>query len=243
MILVFIDETSDSKFKDYLGFCIAVINSRFYPLIKRNAQEILSDIGWDPLVEFKGSYLFSISKGCPDIDVERRIDAAHRLLDLNIASSNSRMSFTYGRMSSELHNIDYLEALPGLLYHALPRPDKTAHKNLVYISCDERSGLSIDDIHDALAPIVIERNFILLERVALTRSSVNTVGLMFADLVGYLEGRVDTISNDSELFEGLSQEQFERSSKIRKLISSQELIAKIKNLDILSHESMGNNAP
>jgi len=237
MILVFIDETSDSKFKDYLGFCIAVINSRFYPLIKRSAQEILSDIGWDPSVEFKGSYLFSISKGCRDIDVEKRIDAAHQLLDLNVASSNSRMNFSYGRMSSDLHSRDYLEGLPGLLYQALPRPDKTAHKNLVHISCDERSDLSDNNIQKALAPVVIDRGFVLFERVALTRSSFDTVGLMFADLVGYLVGRIDNISNDSQLFDGLTEKQFKSSSKIRKLKSSQNLMAKIKNLDIYTHES------
>ena len=70
------------------------------------------------------------------------------------------------------------------------------------------------------------------------KSNYDTVGIMFTDLVGYLAGRVDTISNDSDLFEGLTHEQFERNGKIRKLRSSQDLISKINNLEIFAHASM-----
>jgi hypothetical protein len=63
MLLVFIDETTDQKFKT----C------------------------WDPAVEFKGSYLFSATSGCTDVEVVKRIEAAGALLDLNTSKSNSRM--------------------------------------------------------------------------------------------------------------------------------------------------------
>jgi len=62
MLLAFVDETSDVKYKDYLGLSVALINASFYPKIKREAQSILIKGGWDPRIEFKGSYLFSASK-------------------------------------------------------------------------------------------------------------------------------------------------------------------------------------
>lgn len=53
MLLVFVDETSDAKYKDYLGFCIAQMNSKFYPKIKSESLGLLQDHGWDPAIEFK----------------------------------------------------------------------------------------------------------------------------------------------------------------------------------------------
>jgi hypothetical protein len=58
MLLAFVDENSDSKYKDYLDLSVALINASCYPKIKREVQSILSERGWDPKIEFKGSYLF-----------------------------------------------------------------------------------------------------------------------------------------------------------------------------------------
>ena len=239
MLLVFVDETSDVKFREYLGFSIATINAKFYPKIKIQALKVLDGVGWDPSIEFKGSYLFSETKGCTDVDIERRIDAAHKLLDLNVASKNRRMRFTYGRMKSQNHRDDYLGALPPLLSKALPKPGKGAGKNLLALTCDERSDITAREVHEALSPEVEAMGYVLLEEVAVVRSSLETVGIMFSDLVGYLAGRVDTISNDADLFEGLTPEQFETNGKIRKLQSSQDLISKIKKLTIYDHSSLG----
>ena len=242
MLLVFIDETSDVKFRDYLGFSIATINAKFYPKIKTDALKILRESGWDPGVEFKGSYLFSETRGCTDVDIEKRIDAAHKLLDLNVASKNSRMRFTYGRMRSQNQKADYLEALPPLLSMALPRPGRGAGKNLVAVACDRRSDITQPEVHTAISPVVHERGYVLVEEVATVGSSFETVGMMFADLVGYLTGRVDDIANDSELFEGLNPEQFEKNGKIRKLRSSQDLIAKIRRHEMYRHSSLSSES-
>lgn len=238
MLLVFVDETSDTKFTDYLGLSIATVNSRFYPKIKEDALEILLDIGWDPEVEFKGSYLFSISSGCTDIEIEKRIDAANALLDLNVANKNRRMKFFYGELRSTDHRTSYISSLPSLLHKILPRPPKGAGKNLLILTCDHRDDIKQDELHDALYPAIVDRGYILFERVISSKSTFETVGLMYADLVGYLVGRIDTITNDDELFDGLTPEQFERNGKIRKLRSSQDLIGKIKQLSLLKHGSV-----
>lgn len=236
MLLVFVDETSDKKFKNYLGFCVATINSRSYSNLKAKAQKILRSIDWDPKTEFKGAFLFSASKGCPDVEIERRIDAAHKLLDLNISLKNSRIRFYYGSMDSRDHATDYLRALPGLLMKLPPAP-KGAGKNLVAALCDNRSDIDSATLHEAVSTALQSRGYVVLERVVQATSTLDTVGLMFADLVGYLAGRVETISNDAELYDGLTPEQFETNGKIKKLLSSSELIKKIKALKVYQHEA------
>jgi hypothetical protein len=237
MLLVFIDETSDRKFKDYLGFCIATVNARFYPKIKSDAFEILAGIGWDPEIEFKGSFLFSETSGCTDVEIENRIDAANQILDLNVANKNRRMKFYFGSMKTDDHRGAYINSLPSLLHKILPAPPKGAGKNLIVVHCDERSDINQIEVHSALLPAIEERGYLLFETVVCSRSTFETIGLMYADLVGYLAGRIETISNDSELFEGLTDEQFARNGKIRKLKSSEDLIAKIKKLSLYEHSS------
>lgn len=85
MIFAFIDETSDAKFKEYFGLSCALINSNFYQQIKNDFQNILLEAGWDPTIEFKGSYLFSATKGCSHVSIEKRIEIASNILSLNVS--------------------------------------------------------------------------------------------------------------------------------------------------------------
>lgn len=71
MLLAFVDETSDTKFKDYFGLCCATINSSFYRQIKDDFQRILTNGGWNPNIEFKGSYLFSALSGDTSVPIEK----------------------------------------------------------------------------------------------------------------------------------------------------------------------------
>jgi hypothetical protein len=237
MLFAFVDETSDAKFKDYLGLCIATVNDKFYAKIKSQAQDILFKANWNPEIEFKGSYLLSAKQGCPTVLVEKRIEIAHKLLDLHLAKSNQRMHFHYGRMQSAKHKEDYLKSLPGLLKHALPSPQSGPGKNLVCVICDKRDDITNDEIHEALSPVVASRKYILFERVAVAKSTFDTIGLMYADIVGYIMGRIDTISNDVDLFDGLTPQQLDENGKIKKLRSSEELIRKIKKLNLYKHKS------
>lgn len=231
MKLLFIDETSDEKFKKYLGFCVAVVDAKAYSLIKRKTCEILDAISWQRNVEFKGAYLFSRTKGCTEVEIEKRIEAAGKLLDLN-AKKNARMKFTFGRMESSSHGADYQTAVPALIKKLLPRAPKGAGKNLIAVIYDERSDLDADAFNDSVRQVVESKGYMLFERAFEGRSGFDTVGLMFADLVGYLAARIDVISNDAELFEGLTPEQMAKNGKLRKLESSSELIGKIKKLDL-----------
>lgn len=232
MRVAFVDETSDVKFKDYLGICVATVNAKYYPLLKNSAKKILHGIDWDPKTEFKGSYLFSRSSGCGEVEVEQRVKAAHALLDLNMSGRNSRLRFDYCRQKSQDHRADYLATVPLLLKAALGKAPKGAGKNLLAVHCDERDDISQEELHLAIAPSLEAKGYVLLENVSRVRSTFDTIGLMYADLVGYLRGRVDVIGNDSELFDGLSPEQFLDNGKVRKLLSSSSLVEKIKKLEL-----------
>jgi len=232
VLLVFVDETGDRKDKAYLGFSILTMNAVFYPSLKKKVHAILDGIEWDRTVEFKGSYLFSQSKGCSEVQVERRVEAANKILALNMASDNSRMKFHYGRLSSNNHCEEYLQNLPTLLKKALPKPPKGAGKNLLTVVCDERGDIGPDKMQQALASSIGERGWMLLERVNMVRSSYDTVGLMLADIVGYLNSRIETISNDAELFEKLTADRLKNNGRLRKLRSSTELISKIRRFKL-----------
>jgi len=238
MKLIFIDETGDRKYKDYLGVCVATMDSKSYPLLKREALKILESANWDPDLEFKGSYLFSASKGATEVDVEARVDVASRLLDLN-ASENSRLRFAYTDLVSKDKGAGYLAAVGQLLSSrkVIGKAPTGAGKNLVAVVCDELPDVGPRELHEIVRTSLEPKGYILLERVMQAASGPESIGLMYADLVAYLMGRIETISNDAEFFEGLDQEQLSASGKIKKLQSSTGLIEKIKSLEVISQKS------
>jgi hypothetical protein len=230
MQLVFVDETGDEKFKDYLGVSMVVVDSAFYGAIKQRAQELLRDGGWDEAVEFKGSYLFSGASGCKNVLVEKRIELASGLIDLHVSARNRRMKFFYVHTKTTAPRDAYLESASGLLRRALPKKSRKTGKNLLMLTCDERSDISPAAVHEAVAPVLAEKGYVLHETVSMPRSNFHTVGLLYADIVGYLAARIHNISADIELFESIPPELLKTNGKVRKLVSSQELMAKVKKL-------------
>lgn len=230
--LIFFDETSDSTKKDYFGLCCVAIDSYYYAGIKKSFQNILIKSGWDPKQEFKGSYIFSASKGCLDVAVEKRIEIVSSLLDLNTSKSNKSGLINVYYISTHWndHKDAYLGTLPLLLDTALKiKPDSIGGKNILATFCDERSDISTDELSNVIEPVVTKRGFTLLERPSKVKSGFHTIGVLFADIMGYLLARIETISNDAELFQNIPPEVFNTDGRIRKLKSSQELIHKVKN--------------
>ncbi|MCK5240898.1 hypothetical protein KAR34_00470 [bacterium] len=232
MKLVFIDETGDSKCLEYFGLSCVVIDSSFYRKVKEEFQQILVGGGWRKDIEFKGSYLFSASKGDIDIEVEKRIEIAEKILKLN-AKKNSRMKFYYvSKNNSGKQKDDYLSLLPQLLDKALQRAQKKQGKDVLCLHYDQRKDISPREVYDSVVSVVKKKGYILLENVSSSGSCYHTVGILYADLVGYLLARVETISSDSELFENIPPEEWENNGKIRKYKSSKDLLKLIKSLNV-----------
>jgi hypothetical protein len=237
MLLGFADETSDAKHKDYFGLSVALINATFYPKIKREAQNILVRGGWDPNIEFKGSYLFSASKGCENVAVEKRIKLASDLLELNVANANRRMKFYYVKMTSRNQKTDYLKWLPVILRKALPRASSGPGKDLLALTCDQRPDIRPSEVHECISPVTDERGYTIYEHVSMATSCFHTVGLLYADIVGYLVSRIDNISRDAELFESIPPECHKTDGRVKKLESSTDLISRIKRLSLYEVKS------
>jgi hypothetical protein len=231
MLLAFVDETSDTKFKDYFGLCCAAINSNFYRQIKDDFHKILIDGGWNPDIEFKGSYLFSALSGDTNVSIEKRIEITSSILALNAAKHNARMKFTYLKKTSQDQKEAYLKYLPVLLEKALPKAKKGGGKDILSLNCDRRDDVSPKEIYEVANPVIQEKGYTLLEDIVISRSGFHTVGILYADIVGYLYARVDTIANDSELFQNIPPEQWENNGKIKKLKSSTNLLGLIKKFD------------
>ena len=233
MEMVFIDETSDTKFKNYFGLCLATINSFHYKTLKDGFHSILRESGWNENIEFKGAYLFSSSCGDPQIGIDKRIDICSNLLDLNSSNTNARMKFYYAsdQDCSNQKNA-YLFLCQKLLKKALVKVQKGRGKDIVSINCDNRNDIDYREINNVISPILKEKEYTLYEEVVMRNSAFETIGILYADIIGYLAAKIETIANDSELFESIPPEQFENNGKIKKLKSSTALIEKIKKLEL-----------
>ena len=232
MIFAFVDETGDTRSPEYFGLCSAIMNSNFYSKIKRDFQSILLDEGWDPNIEFKGSCLFSASRGDTKIPVDKRVNIAERLLALNTSKRNARMKFAYLAMQSKNTGEDYLTYLPKLIDKILPNAQGKGGKDILYLQCDQRDDIKAEDIHKAVEKVARQRGYTLLEAVVCSRSSFHTVGTLYADIVGYLFSRIDIYKTDSDLFEDISENQWTTDGRIRKLRSSTHLLQQIKKFDV-----------
>jgi hypothetical protein len=231
MQLIFVDETSDSKFKDYFGLCVTTINCIYYRELKTGFHKILRDGGWNLDVEFKGEYLFSASKGCPSVQVDKRVEIAESILALNKANKNRRMKFFYFRKKSSDPTKDYLAYLPVILSKALSKALVGGGKDVAVVHCDFRSDINAEQIRNVIAGILSKKGYTLFEDVLLSRSNSHTTGILFADIAAYLIARIDTIANDSQLFENIPPEQLAKNGKYQKMTSSTKLIGLIKDLE------------
>jgi len=233
MKLVFVDECGDTKFKNYLGICVAIIDSISYGKIKNGFQGILRESKWDETIEFKGSHLFSATSGDTKVDVSARVNIAEKILDLNKAAKNARMYFYYARQDNvKDQRVAYLASLPSFLQKILPRPQKGRGKNILTLSCDYRDDIKPQEIHRIAEPVIKKKGYILFENVTMPKSCFHTVGILFADIVGYLAARLDVISKDVQLFENIPEGELQNKGKVKKLVSSSRLLKKIKNMEL-----------
>ena len=208
------------------------MNAINYVQVKKEFQLILIKAGWDPKYEFKGSYLFSASKGDPNISVESRVGIAQKILDLNTANKNARMNFHYFHKDSSNHKKDYLAYVPSLLDKALTKANHKGGKDLLTLHCDHRNDISIEEIRNVALPIIKKKGYTLFEEIQMPISCFHTVGILYADIVAYLRARVETIGNDSELFDNVPKEEWINNGKIKKYLSSTILLDKIKKIKV-----------
>lgn len=233
MKLLFIDETSDSKFKDYFGLCMTLIDHTHYAILKEEFQKILNNSKWNIDIEFKGQYLFSEKTGDISIPINERIEICKKIIDLTAAKKNSRVKFYYTSKRNVTNQKDaYLKAIPLLLSKALSKAPKGLGKNIIAMNFDSRKDVNHKEIRNVVYPIIKEKGYVLFEDIVLRDSCYETIGILYTDIIAYLISRVETIGNDSELFASIPPDEFENNGKIKKLRSSTELIERVKSFEI-----------
>ncbi len=204
MNLVFVDETQKPGDNSVLAVCALLVNSTKYDGLVTDFGKALSGVGWSPDEEFKGSYIFSQSKGDRAVSVEKRIKLADSVLSLCQSESNCRVaaSVCYNRLGKSTKN--YLRLLDGAIKNLAFCKDKKLGKHLAAIYIDFRSDVTQPQLSDVLMPLLTSKGCTLLEDCCVLHSRPRHVGLALVDIIGYI-----TIANhlkephDSDMFGGL----------------------------------------
>ena len=234
MKFLFIDETLDSCKPDYMGVCAALIDSSKYGDIKRQFMHYLDYYGWDRSYEFKGSYIFSSSHGCPSVTVEKRIELTKSIVDMNNSTTNARISFCFAHTDSGSTSENYLR-LVGEVSNGILQSSSSARngKDVVTFYCDQRNEPSAEDIRAVVDPVLEKKNWVLFEDVTYSDTNVQTVGLCYADIVGYLISRIHNIDPNPSFLEDPSSEAAKRNGQFQKLVASHQIVDTIKRVKIL----------
>jgi len=233
MKLVFIDETSDDKFKDYFGLCMSLIDHTHYAILKEEFRKILNKSKWNVDIEFKGQYLFSAKSGDINVPIDERIEICKKIIDLTASKRNSRAKFFYtSKRDIQNQKEEYLRSIPLLLSKALPKAPTGPGKNIIAMNFDSRKDVDYKEIRQVACPVLRDKGYVLFEDIVLRESCYETIGILYTDIIAYLVARVETIGNDSELFASIPPEELENNGKFRKLKSSTELIERVKSFEI-----------
>jgi hypothetical protein len=209
--------------------CVAAINASKYAALKSDCHRILREYGWDMQYEFKGAHLFSLKNGDSTVEPETRIAIANELLANSTGPKNARMRFRYAvtKVEPSDSGAALCKIVPRLVKKVLKPAQKSGGKNLVAVSLDYRNDVHTADVREPLRRALDEAGYVLFEDVLLVHSGVETVGILYADLVAYLAARIDIYGSDPKLARE-QPELFPLNHKHRKLLAAQRLLEQVK---------------
>lgn len=206
MYLVFIDET---RFNDMFCVSMVIINSTKYAKLKREYLGVFEKYGWKHDMddsEFKGNVIFSSTKPevSKDITVSIRIDICNELLEHVVGKKNKRMDvifFSHKIKEGESQWKTYFDVVPKLLEKKLKKASNMkGGKNCVAIFCDnfeERGNYKEEflKMRKEIATILKSKNLTFFEEIFFYPSTSYTMGITYADIIGYLTAK-DNFGNE-----------------------------------------------
>jgi hypothetical protein len=187
--LVFIDETENSTHvPGFYAVCAVAIDATKYKTVRQEIDKALDACKWLRSHEFKGSCMFSASKGDANVAVERRIDAVNRMVAATVSKANARavpvIAWTDGGPSTENHLALVKQAIAGALKQ---KPTgKTKGKDLCFVFADGKDSIHFADLSDAVREAVQSRGYFMGEDVIVVSSSCASPGVLLADVLAYL---------------------------------------------------------
>jgi hypothetical protein len=209
MKFIFLDETQNRRKRDFYGICGISIDERFYPRIARDVTQLFKEAGWDLKIEFKGRFLFSITKGDSSVDIDKRIELANQMIALNVARQNARLKalFFWNEASDTIQNHLYLTEC--VLKKLLPSGSKP-----YIIFADQNDKIPPEDLWKVIYDVIMNKNCCLVEDVVIIKEWRPThAGLCLCDLIAYLASWSCLTGSPAEaqqsLFEGESISSFD----------------------------------
>jgi len=228
MKFIFLDETQNKRKRDFYGICGISIDARFYPSIAREVKQLFNNVGWNLRFEFKGRFLFSSKKGDPNVTIDKRIELANQMINLNVAKKNARLNaiFVWNEASDTTENHLYLTkcALKELL---------SSNNKLYIIFADRNDKIKHQDLWKAAYDIIVNKSCCLVEDVVIIKEWKPTqVGLCLCDLIAYLASWSCLTQSPVEAQQSLFEEESISSFDVDKAETVKTIFQNIKKVKI-----------
>lgn len=188
MKFIFIDETGNKKKKpDFYGVCGVCIDETHYPGFAREITKCFNDAGWKTNIEFKGSHLFSASKGDSNVNVDTRIDMVDKIIALNIAKKNAKLKAVFAWNEARDIADNHLFLVRQVLCTLLPSINKKKKKKPCLVLADRNDKIPQQELWETVNATLADRNYCLVEDVHIFNDwRPSHIGLCLCDLIGYL---------------------------------------------------------
>lgn len=235
MKFIFIDETSNKKNPNFYGVCGVCIDEKHYPGFVREVTKCFENAGWNTEIEFKGSYLFSVSKGDPNVTVDTRIAMVDKIIALNIAEKNAKLKAVFAWNEARDIAENHLLLVKKVLCKLLPSIYKKRRKKPCIVLADRNDKIPQQELWKSVSETLAGRNYCLVEDVHIFKDwRPSHIGLCLCDLIGYLASwpclSKTTIEAQKSLFaeESISQHDARKAKTVKRIFHN------LKNVTIKS---------
>lgn len=164
MKLIFIDEVEQQQKREgFFGVASLVVDSASYRILKRGVDDALDDAGWNRREEFKGRYIFSRSKGDPNVAIERRIEIVRKIVGTTTAKKNARGSFCFAYKLAGKTPDNYLNLVAQVTGRCARPRDQKRDRPLVTMYLDQLDLVKPKDVERVVIPELARRDLTLVE--------------------------------------------------------------------------------
>ena len=234
MKFIFIDETEQ---KNTFAISVIVMDSSKYGSFKKKYLNILKKYKWDhkdDRNEFKGTAILGSTKTNSLSPLEKKEMCSELLHIIQSTNKIVRPYIAYHDISKNKTGVYkqelYFKSIPIILEKALKKLSAQNSKNVVCIFCDKfsianKNKNAYQKMREKIAAILKLKNLIFFEEIFFSDSTNYTIGLSYADLVGYL------LLKKKELQELKHVKEIERIlGKIDKIVEEYDLTEEIKHI-------------
>ena len=195
MQLVFIDETEQ---KNTFAISVIVMNSSKYGSFKKKYLNILKKYKWDhkdDRNEFKGTAILGSTKTNSLSPLEKKEMCSELLHIIQSTNKIVRPYIAYHDISKNRTGVYkqelYFKSIPLILEKALKKSSAKNSKNVVCIFCDKfsianKNKNEYQKMRKEIASILKLKKLIFFEEIYFSKSTNYTIGISYADLIGYL---------------------------------------------------------